>query len=151
MVYEAATGPDVIQQVLRPRSRGMQHRSLDLRRPKLAPLVALPVVVVGLIGIVAGTDGGDRTPVGRSTEGDRISIAGFAFAPDTVEVEAGTTVVWTNQDGAAHSVADARGLFEESDDLQAGDEFRFTYDEPGRYPYFCGIHQSMRGEVNVRA
>jgi plastocyanin len=128
----------------------MRQRPFELRRPKLAPLVALPVVIVGFIGVVAGSDGGEAAPAGESASGDRISIAGFAFTPDTVEVGAGTTIVWTNEDGAAHSVEDAGDLFEESDELQAGDAFRFTYDEPGRYPYFCGIHQYMRGEVVVR-
>lgn len=128
----------------------MRARSFELRRPRLVPLVALPVAIVGLVGVVGSTGSADPAPAGGSGAANEVDIAGFAFTPKTVEVEAGTTVVWTNQDGAGHSVEDAGGLFEESEDLQAGDAFRFTYAEPGTYPYFCGIHQYMRGEIVVR-
>lgn len=128
----------------------MQPGDLQLRRPRLAPLVALPVVIVGLVGVLGSTStSGPARAVGVGSANE-IAIAGFAFAPSTVEVAAGTTVVWTNRDGAAHTVADAGAVFEESADLQNGDAFEFTYAEAGRYPYFCGIHQYMRGEIVVR-
>jgi len=131
----------------------MRASRFELRRPRLAPLLALPVVVVGLVGVIgtgATQRSGARPTSGSATAGDEISIEGFAFAPSSIEVESGTTVVWTNRDAAEHTVEDTGGLFEESDELRAGDAFRFEYAQPGRYPYFCGIHASMRGEVVVR-
>ena len=119
----------------------------ELPRTSLAPLVALPVVIVALVGIVGSS--AERSEGLRRAGNGAVGIEGFAFAPATVEVKPGTTVVWTNLDGAAHSIEDAGTLFEESDDLQEGDEFAFAYEEPGTYPYFCGIHQYMRGEIVV--
>jgi plastocyanin len=36
-----------------------------------------------------------------------------------------------------------------SDDLGEGDAFSFTFDQPGSFPYICGIHNYMRGTVTV--
>jgi plastocyanin len=33
--------------------------------------------------------------------------------------------------------------------LSSGATFEFTFDEPGTYPYFCSIHPSMTGTVEV--
>lgn len=77
-----------------------------------------------------------------------VDIVDFAFAPEEVVVAAGTTVTWTNQDDATHSVA-VSALDEESDDLAQGDTFEITFDEAGEYPYLCGIHNNMVGTVTV--
>jgi|GEM_PF-1218922 plastocyanin len=76
-----------------------------------------------------------------------IVIQNFSFSPATLPVSAGTKVIWTNQDGVAHTIKSAAF---NSDTLNTGDLFSFTFSEKGTFNYSCGIHPSMRGSVIVR-
>lgn len=119
-------------------------------------LLMLPLLVIALIGFVGvSTDGAsedDAAPTGSGGPGNgTVAIEGFAFAPEDLTVAAGTEVTWTNGDGSPHSIQDDSGeeLFEESEDLDDGDSFGFTYERPGEYAYLCGIHNYMQGTVTV--
>jgi plastocyanin len=87
-----------------------------------------------------------ETPSGSVTE---ITIADFAFDPGTIEVAAGTSVRWTNEDRAAHSVRSGTDAFAEQTMDQGGTAVA-TFAEPGTYDYFCGIHPSMSATVVVK-
>jgi plastocyanin len=79
-----------------------------------------------------------------------VSIVELTFEPATIEVDAGATVTWTNDDdGIPHTVTARDGDFD-SGVLQTGDSFSQTFSEPGTYDYFCAIHPSMTGTVVVR-
>ena len=90
-----------------------------------------------------------------------VSIKDFAFSPAKIEIKAGTTVTWTNEDSAPHTVTATKsddldaalsGLFD-SGDLQQGDTFSYTFDKAGNYYYECTIHASMKSmhaEVEVK-
>ena len=75
-----------------------------------------------------------------------VTIENFAFSPETITIKPGTTITWTNQDVAAHTVKFAD---EQSGSLGQGSTFSKTFTAPGTYPYVCGIHSSMRGNVVV--
>ena len=85
----------------------------------------------------------------RLRDPGRVAIADFAFAPETTEVEAGTTVRWSNEDPAEHTVTATDADFE-SNNLAQGESFSFTFDQPGTYVYRCAIHPEMEGTVTVR-
>ncbi len=101
--------------------------------------------------------GGDDT----STGGVRVTIADSTFTPSKIEVSAGTTVTWTNDDAVPHTVTSTKnddldsatsGLFD-SGTLQPGESFSYTFAKAGDYPYECTIHasmQSMHGKVEVK-
>ncbi|HEX2059071.1 MAG TPA: plastocyanin/azurin family copper-binding protein [Actinomycetota bacterium] len=97
-----------------------------------------------------------------------VTVEHVAFAPATLEIDAGAEVTWTNRDaGVAHTATSGApgdagvpglgggtpprpdGLFDGEMDGD-GAKFSFTFDEPGRYAYFCRVHQSMTGEIVVR-
>ena len=78
-----------------------------------------------------------------------VSIKNFKFVPQDIAVNAGTTVVWTNEDSAPHTVESSDKALK-SDELSKGDTFSFTFTKAGRYDYNCGIHTSMRGSVTVQ-
>lgn len=120
--------------------------SLAPSRRSALPLVALPVLLVAVIGV---TGDSSSTSEAGPQDSSRITIAGFAFDAPTIEVAAGTTVTWINEDSAAHTVRDAGETFAESGDLAQGETFAATYDTPGEYRYVCGIHPEMRGTVTV--
>lgn len=77
----------------------------------------------------------------------------FMFNPEPLEVKAGTTVVWTNQDNIEHSVTSGTaptpdGSFD-SELFTQGKTYEFTFAEPGAFTYFCKRHPSMVGTVTV--
>lgn len=107
------------------------------------------LIIIGLLAFIifisgCGQTAEDSSPVAINS----ISIEGFAFEPDTIIVDSGTEVIWINNHEVVHTIV-SQGLFE-SEVLNRGDEFRFTFSEPGEYDYYCGIHPSMRGKVIVR-
>jgi len=84
---------------------------------------------------------------GTQTEGQ------VYFDPQTITVQAGTTVVWDNTDGAAHTVTSGKdaspdGVFD-SGLIDAGKSFKFTFNSPGKQDYFCMVHPWMIGSVEV--
>ena len=82
------------------------------------------------------------------TEENAVVIDNFAFEPDELIIDAGTEVIWKQNDDVAHTIV-SEGLIK-SEILNKGDEFSFTFSEKGEYGYSCGIHPSMKGKVIVR-
>ena len=83
-----------------------------------------------------------------------MEIDDFAFDPDTVTVEVGTTVTWSNEDATNHTVTagsedeplpDAFDLVVE----EQGETVGTTFDEPGTYTYYCEVHPFMTGTIEV--
>lgn len=93
------------------------------------------------------------TPVAPATsetiQTQSITISNFTFSPSTLEVAAGTTVTWTNNDSAPHTIVTADKLIS-SPTLKTSESFTFKFDTAGTYSYSCGIHPSMKGEVIVK-
>lgn len=82
-----------------------------------------------------------------------VDIRLFSFKPSPLDVAAGETVRWTQHDNTTHTVtsgvpAGPDGRFE-SGPLGRSEAFAFTFERQGDFPYFCSIHESMRGEVRV--
>lgn len=80
----------------------------------------------------------------------QITVANFAFDPNSITVKAGTVVKWTNDDQVVHNIKSDNGSFPNSANLNTGDYYEFKFDKPGVYNYSCGIHPSMRGQVVVQ-
>ena len=76
------------------------------------------------------------------------------YVPYEVTINAGSTVSWSNDDTAAHTVTSGNakdgdsGLFD-SGLFAVGDTFDVTFDEPGSFDYFCIVHPWMTGVINV--
>lgn len=79
----------------------------------------------------------------------KIEIANFAFSPATVTVPVGTTVTWTNNDSATHTVT-ARDRQFDSGDLFRGASFSYTFNQSGTFGYYCAIHPRMTGKIIVQ-
>ena len=77
-----------------------------------------------------------------------VKITNFSFQPNSITIVAGTTVVWTNEDSAPHTITSDDGSFE-SGRMSRGSEFNHTFTQPGTYMYHCAIHPSMTGEIRV--
>lgn len=91
------------------------------------------------------TDGSSPvTPVGSNG----VNIDGFAFAPATLTVKAGSTVTWTNKDEDPHTVVDGGGAFR-SQVLGSGGTYSYTFPAAGTFDYVCSIHPFMHGSLVV--
>ncbi|MGC1381662.1 MAG: cupredoxin family copper-binding protein [Candidatus Baltobacteraceae bacterium] len=78
-----------------------------------------------------------------------VSIANDAFAPATLTIAAGQTVVFTNRDDDAHTVTATDGSFD-SKGLDTNGVWRHTFGAPGTYTYFCELHPFMKGTIVVK-
>jgi plastocyanin len=78
-----------------------------------------------------------------------VAIAGFAFDPPSLTVKVGSSVTWTNEDAAAHTVAWSDGTPGSGTLTKGGDPYARTFDQPGTFAYACGIHPSMKGTIVV--
>jgi len=88
---------------------------------------------------------GNATPVTGTT----VAIANFAFQPVNLHVKVGTTVTWTNQDTAPHTVTFRDSSLKSSGILRQGDTYSYTFTTPGTFAYYCGVHQYMTAQVTV--
>ena len=84
-----------------------------------------------------------------SVSGKIIQIKDFAFAPAELMISSGDTVIWINSDGFAHSVASDSGAWS-SPELAKGAQFTLVGPRPGRYPYHCAAHPTMRGVLLIK-
>lgn len=80
-------------------------------------------------------------------EGESVVIKDFAFNPQTLTIKVGTTVTWTNEDSALHTVT-AEGIFD-SGALSKGESWAYTFEEIGTYDYMCTFHPYMEGTIIV--
>jgi plastocyanin len=64
-----------------------------------------------------------------------------------VVVKAGTNVVWQNRDDTQHTTTSDSGIWD-SGILNPGQNFNFTFSNPGTYNYICNVHP-MTGTVVV--
>ncbi len=91
-------------------------------------------------------------PVGTSVPG--CEEANKCFIPSSVSIMKGDTVVWSNDDTAAHTVTSGSpangpsGMFDSSL-LIGGKSFEHTFDSSGSVDYFCMVHPWMTGSVQV--
>ncbi|MDD1684973.1 MAG: cupredoxin domain-containing protein [Methanoregula sp.] len=122
------------------------------------PRFSIVCAVVLVLACLAAGCSSSQTPAQPSPAipvpagpADTITISNFAFSPATLTVKAGTTVTWTNEDSAPHTVvsdANAPVPFT-SPSLATGSSFPFTFTQAGTYSYHCSIHPSMKGTVVV--
>ena len=77
-------------------------------------------------------------------------ISNYRYMPQSIEVPAGTTITWTNEDDVSHTVT-ATDRSWNSGVIRPGATWSRTFTAPGTYEYFCTPHPQMKGTVIVRA
>jgi plastocyanin len=109
--------------------------------------LVLGVVLASLLAACSG----ESTDTTESAGGEeqRVEIADLAFDPETVTVAAGTTVTWVSADPNLPHTSNSEDEVWFSGTLNEGDEFSFTFEEPGTFAYFCEVHPTMTGSIVV--
>jgi plastocyanin len=92
-----------------------------------------------------------RGSVNVNGSGD-VSIAQTGFQPQTINITAGQTVKWTNNDstGASHQVVADDGSFT-SPTLKQGATYSRTFEDAGTFKYHDGLRPAFTGTVTVAA
>ena len=139
-------------------------RAADRPRPNpVWALVVLAMIGLALAGpaIIARDQLADRVAVPTAAEGAQppgggggaaaaaggtVKMAGLAFAPGTLTVAKGATVVFDNDDTAPHTVT-ARSGGVDSGVLDPGRQFSVTVTDG--FDYVCSIHPSMTARIVV--
>jgi plastocyanin len=103
------------------------------------------VAAAALFAAGCGGEGESSEPV-AATEVEMVKS--YRFDPKVIEIAAGDTVTWTNEDNFTHTVqVDGQ----EDHKVGKGESVEITFDEPGTYDYVCTLHsQDMDGTVIVR-
>ena len=79
-----------------------------------------------------------------------VRIENYKFDPPELKVKVGTTVKWVNNEKRAnHSVIWLGPGGFESERMFPGESYQRKFDKPGTYPYSCGPHPEMKGQVVV--
>lgn len=113
-------------------------------------MTAIPVSAEGINETASncGASAMSDEPADEGATEVAASIEDFAFAPAELEVAVGTTITWTNNDVAPHTVTSSEGVFD-SARMDPGETFSYTFTEAGEFPYFCIFHPGMQGTVIV--
>ena len=83
-----------------------------------------------------------------------VDIVDFEFKAKVITVKVGTKVTWTEVGPTIHNTVSkerVNGKFLwESDILEVGQKFSYTFTKAGTYDYWCTIHPEMMAQVIVK-
>ena len=90
---------------------------------------------------------GTTAETGSSGGGTTVTIAGFAFDPDTITVSGPTEVTVTNDDSTTHTFTLDDGSVDET--VEPGATETVTVDVSASTGFHCNIHPQMTGQIEV--
>jgi plastocyanin len=87
-------------------------------------------------------------PSGEAQRSEKVQIVEFTYGPDPVVVQTGGKVIWQNEDTAPHTATADDGSFD-TGILERGKLKSETFKKAGTFTYFCEVHPTMHGTVEV--
>jgi plastocyanin len=112
-------------------------------------LVASLAMQVMTVMLLVGGSSTVRASDQPSTAAAEVKIDNFSFAPQTLTVQVGTTVTWTNRDDIPHTIVSTDGVFK-SKVRDTDEKFSYTFTKAGTYTYYCSVHPKMTGKIVVQ-
>jgi plastocyanin len=108
----------------------------------------LPAVAVLAATVFAAGCGGSSASSEPVATTEVQMVKSYRFDPKVIEVKAGDTVTWANEDNFTHTV-EVEG--QEDHKVEQGESLSITFETPGTYHYVCTLHsKDMDGEVIVK-
>jgi plastocyanin len=108
---------------------------------------AVPAVAGLAMAVLAAGCGSAESSAPVATTSVQMAKS-YRFDPKVIDISAGQTVTWTNNDNFTHTVQ-----VDGQDDHKVGrgDSVSITFDKPGTYHYICTLHsKDMDGTVIVK-
>lgn len=112
-------------------------------------MTSLRLVLAASLALVVVAAGCGESESSQPVATTEVAMAkSYRFDPKTIEIEAGQSVTWTNEDNFTHTV--------QVDDqkhhkVEQGESVSIAFDTPGTYHYICTLHsKDMEGEVIVK-
>ena len=99
-------------------------------------------------GVAPEPSGNAPAPSGEAPRSAKVTIAGYAYDPDPVTIQAGGKVIWQNEDSVPHTATAKDGSFD-TGSIEEGKLKSETFKQPGTFAYVCTIHPGMNGVVEV--
>ena len=93
---------------------------------------------------------GEKDPTAEASASASVTISDFKFTPDTVTVNEGDSVTWTNDGPTVHTATAEDGSFD-TGTLRKGESGSATFTAAGTINYICSPHPYMKGTVIVQA
>ena len=143
---------------------------MSIRLSSRRRVAGLVVAMAALTACARSSDGTAETTIPDSTapavseaavpNGKSVTVAALdnSFRSSTIEISAGTQVVFENRGRNQHDVlpADASQKWGvQAVGFQPGDTYIYVFTTPGEYHYFCSIHGTadagMTGTIIVSA
>jgi plastocyanin len=78
-----------------------------------------------------------------------VVIADMKFAPETLTVKPGDTVVWVNKDFFPHT-ATAQDRSFDSREIATNKSWKYVAGAKGEFPYVCTLHPTMKATLIVK-
>jgi plastocyanin len=78
-----------------------------------------------------------------------VAIKNFKFVPASIEVAAGDTITFTNEDSAPHTATANDGSFD-TGNLDKDQSATVTIAAAGSFDYICEYHPMMKGTVTAK-
>lgn len=81
------------------------------------------------------------------------STGTFTFSPSSLTIKVGTTVTWKNTTQAPHTITSDDGTTFNSGDsnpVNPGASFSFTFTKAGTFAYHCNFHPYMKATIVVQ-
>lgn len=96
----------------------------------------------------AASEASEPAPSGEAARAEKVKIVEFVYGPDPVTVQTGGKVIWQNEDTAPHTATADDGSFD-TGTIEKGKIKSETFKQAGTFTYFCAIHPTMHGTVEV--
>jgi len=127
-------------------------------------LIVIVIAVVGIVAVLVMNNGNTSTPTNNKNNNssstapnnqqqavatNSVTISNYTFSPAAITVKVGTTVTWTNQDSVGHTVTADSGTGPNSELIDQGKSYSYTFDKAGTFAYHCTPHPYMKGTVTV--
>lgn len=100
--------------------------------------------VIAVVGMAALAFGSVVRAAPSAQSDVVVEMQDFKFAPQTITISAGTTVVWRDTGQRPHTAEADDGSFN-TGNVDAGGEARTTFNTPGTFAYFCKYHGGPGG------
>lgn len=97
---------------------------------------------------VAGSAASSAAELCAGTQPNVVRIRNFAFGPGELRVRRGTRVAFANCDAVAHT-STSDGDAWDSGLISPNTLYEMTFDQPGRFPFHCEPHPTMKGAIVV--